>query len=144
MPAFRENLGLDHRLVLGELEFNRFPDASHPIYNQFFPEMTVDDWTNVVGTEVPVMSIEVALPAPPLKIARPANPVPTPGVEVTATVPVFGFDKVTELPPPPPAAHNAVTGTSNGFVVFVVAQGKANALLFVRDSGGVRQAQRVD
>lgn len=95
---------------------------AHFMVLQFFPPLSVEDWRTTEAAETPLVQLnEIALPAPPERLATPAAPVAAPDVDAAATIPLVEFSDAVRPPPPPPAVSDVVTESTGGFVVFTVA-----------------------
>lgn len=105
---------------------------SHFLVFQMWPEMTVSDWTSPDALPLDIIDLaSVPLPAPPPRITRPALPVIGADVDPTATIAVMDFQRVKELPPPPPRPAEGVSG-DRFVVVYEVAPRLTNPEEFQR------------
>lgn len=96
---------------------------AHLMVFTLWPEMTaIDEWADTSTSTLYVEPLpDVGIPASPEPLVRPAVPVASVRVPIEATLPVVGFDRAAELPPPPPVAADVRAGRRDAFIPYTVA-----------------------
>lgn len=87
----------------------------HALLFALWPTMRASSWGAQAATDTHVVQMATTkLPPTPKALPRPASPEISSSVTAEATLPVFDWEKVVELPPPAPAPKNPEAQANDG------------------------------